>query len=171
MYTQFQTQDLSSMFFLTFVSGLDVVIGGLVCSGSLLGNVPQRAPSTFSTVFLCSIFPSPTMPVLNFPQAGVWPKFANHFLLALVGACAGGAGEQRPLASSSALSTATSTPSAVIGDASGQIDWIRVLDVLREAKLAGVELAPDVLVALLSKIPPGNSRKVLRVIQLMPQKK
>lgn len=61
-------------------------------------------------------------------------------------------------------------PSAVLasassGDAcSSQLDWKRSLQVLREAKLAGVQLTTELMVLLLCNVPSGNSRKVFDVI-------
>lgn len=42
-----------------------------------------------------------------------------------------------------------------------RVNWRQGLDVLREAKSVGVKLSPEVMVVLLSRIPPGNSRKVI----------
>lgn len=42
----------------------------------------------------------------------------------------------------------------------GRLDWRRCLEILKEAHLAGVEIRPDLMVLVLSRVPPGNTRKV-----------
>ncbi|CAN0243461.1 unnamed protein product, partial [Laminaria digitata] len=66
---------------------------------------------------------------------------ANHFLSELVGACKRGDGDRRRW-----------------------LDWRKGLEVLREAKLAGVEISPALLLLLLSRVPPGNSRKISHLV-------
>lgn len=83
----------------------------------------------------------------------------------MIGACNDGATTARGEAGRSAVSAtsiaiAGATASNGAADASGLLDWKRGLEVLREAKVAGVQLTPELLELLLSKVQPGNSRKV-----------
>ncbi|CAN0479337.1 unnamed protein product, partial [Ectocarpus sp. 8 AP-2014] len=45
-----------------------------------------------------------------------------------------------------------------------RLDWRRALEVMKEAHLAGVEIRPDLMVLVLSKVPVGNSRKISRLV-------
>ncbi|CBJ30481.1 expressed unknown protein [Ectocarpus siliculosus] len=45
-----------------------------------------------------------------------------------------------------------------------RLDWRRALEVIKEAHLAGVEVRPDLMALVLSKVPVGNSRKISRLV-------
>ncbi|CAN0206011.1 unnamed protein product, partial [Ectocarpus sp. 12 AP-2014] len=45
-----------------------------------------------------------------------------------------------------------------------RLDWRRALEVMKEAHLAGVEVRPDLMALVLSKVPVGNSRKISRLV-------
>lgn len=98
-------------------------------------------PQHVTTVISC---------VPPFCQAGVWPKMANYFLLDLMRTCNGGSVRAQRKHQQSMSSTPV-----------GYVSWRQGLDILREAKSVGVKLSPEVMVVLLSRIPPGNSRKVI----------
>lgn len=93
---------------------------------------------------------------------------ANHILTQLIETCDGNTGEllrRRHVDSKSAApSIGKLIETTTRGDggtrSGGHLSWTRGLDILRESKLAGVRLTPELLVLLLSKVPPGNSRKV-----------
>ncbi|CAM9591430.1 unnamed protein product [Pylaiella littoralis] len=51
-----------------------------------------------------------------------------------------------------------------------QLNWRRTLEILKEARLAGVEIHPDLMVLVLSKAPVGNSRKVSHLVSAQGSK-